>query len=619
MPPSGYLEQPACNAYADAIETEKSSLPDFSCPPVSVDGIKIAGTPDYLQWYTSEPKNYSSSALKKGGKFYAYLNDIPNTFRYAGPGANDETVKLFNTQMPFLWTSQETFEFMPCSATHWAVNLPENTVYYKLSEKIRWSDGTACTADDWLFANKFLRSKNIVDPVQNYRADNLLVKKIGDFCVSVTYTGGQHYTEYELLDITNFKPIAKHFYGGEIPENWPEKYNRIVEPTTGPYVLAEYDYNNGLKFVKVKDWWAQSYPHFMGIANFDEIYYRIIAGKKGPAFRKFALGLFDVIHLDNPAEWAEAVDSVNVQEGFVNLWQGFYVPVNGPAGLFFNTRAKPLDNVFVRKGLYYAVDMDGLIATAYLGQRKRLHTLGVGQIWGAAEFNNSEIKKPAFNPKKAMELFARAGYKNLNSKGILVNEEGAELTFTVLFKEEKERELFGFLYTQALQAGVRLDFKYYPGGLISKVASRDYQAWWGAMPNLQIPNNYTFLHSSFADKKTFENFFGYADPELDSLLEKFNDDNLTYFEKAAINRQIEKIADEAALMIPSYYKNTISVMAWKWLCFPVWLNMRYQDRLDEPMFGYIWFDGDIEAECKRAKAENKMLEDASYSLSERYK
>ena len=106
---------------------------------------------------------------------------------------------------------------------------------------------------------------------------------------------------------------------------------------------------------------------------------------------------------------------------------------------------------------------------------------------------------------------------------------------------------------------------------------------------------------------------------MDALLEEYNDGSLTYFEKAAVNRQIEKLVDEDALMIPSYYKNTIRVMAWKWICFPAWLNMKYQDNLYDPMFGYLWFDADIEAECKKAREENKMLSDNTYSLSERYR
>lgn len=619
LPPSGYLDQPACDAYEAIIAEESKNLPDFSCPPVLVEDFSVPGLDKSLKWYTSFPKDYSSKALKKGGRFYGYLNDIPNTFRYLGPGADDSAVRMFNTQMPLLWVSLENFDFMPCSATHWAVDLENKTVYYKLYEKMFWSDGEPCTADDWIFALKFLQSKKIFDPIKNYYYGNLSVKKINDFCISVQYLGEQSYTEYELIDRTNFKPIARHFYKGEVPDDWIAEYNRTVEPTTGPYILTEYDYNHGLKFSKIENWWAHIYPHFKGIANFDEIYYRIIVGRKSPAFNKFSLGLFDIIHLDNPAEWARGQDSSNVQEGFVNLWKGYYVPVNGPTGLFFNTAAKPLDDVRVRKGLYYALDMEGLIYTAFEGQRSRLHTLGTGQTWGDAVFNNAEIKKPPFDPKKAMEFFAEAGYTSLNSSGILVNKEGRELSFVILYKDEAERWIFGFLYSQALKAGVRLDFKYYSGGMTEKIASRDFQAWWGALPASQIPNNYTLFHSSYADKKLFENFFSYSNPEMDALLEKYNDGSLTYFEKAAVNRQIEKIVDEDALMIPSYYKNTIRVMAWKWICFPAWLNMKYQDNLYDPMFGYLWFDADIEAECKKAREENKMLSDNTYSLSDRYR
>lgn len=617
--PDGYIDQPAFDAYNRILEEELKAIPDFSCPPIAVKDFFVLGTPEHVTWFTSEPQDYSSKALKKGGNFYAYLNDIPATFRYVGPGANSETEKLFNTQMPLLWVSLETFEFMPCAATHWAADLESNTAYYKLNENILWSDGIPCTADDWIFACRFLSSKEIIDPLKNRYYKNLTVTKINPYCIAIQYSGYQFKSAYELLEATNIKPIASHFYGGEVPKKWIEKYNRVAEPTTGPYVLTVYDANNGLKFEKVKNWWAHEYPHFKGIANFDAIYYKIIAGSKNPAFRKFDMGMFDVIHIDNTAEWEAARLRKNVQEGFVTVWKGYYMPVNGPAGLFFNTQMPPLNNLFVRQGLYYAIDFDGLIATAFSGERTRMHTLGTGQTWGGAVFNNEAIRKPGFNPKKAMELFAKAGYTKLNSNGILQNENGEELLITVIFRNVQEREFAGYLYSQALLAGVKLDFKYYKGGFTDKIASRDYHAWLGEMPAAQIPNNYLLLHSSYAHKNVFENFFGYSDPELDALLEECESQDLTYTEKAAVNRKIEERVDQAALMVPSYYKNTISIMAWKWICFPAWLNMKYQTSLDDPMFGYMWFDPDIEAECRRAKAENKMLEDKEYALSRRYR
>ena len=536
-----------------------------------------------------------------------------------GPGADELCVRLFNTQMPLLWTSFETFEFMPCSAVFWAVDISSKTVYYKLNENIFWSDDEPCTADDWIFADEFCKSKKIVDPAKNRKHNNLEVKKINDFCLSVHVLDNQIYTEQELLDISNFKPIARHFYKGQIPDDWVARYNRTVEPTTGPYILKKYDYNNGLHFAKVENWWAQTYPHFKAIANFDEIFYRIITGDKRPAFTKFARGLFDVIHIDDPGEWAKAESSKDVQNGFINLWRGRHVPVQGPAGLFFNTQVPPLDNLFVRKGLYYAVDIDGMISRVYADKRVRLHTIGSGQTWGSAEFNNPEIKKPSFDPKKAREFFSRAGYDRVNSSGILVNSEGKELSFVILYDDPSLYEAFGFLYAQALLAGLKLEFRQMGGKLFDKLENRDFQAWWGSLNSYRLPDNYSLFHSSFAKSKSFNNFFGYSNPEMDFLLEKYEKGSLTYVEKAAVNRRIEKIVDEDALMIPSFYKDTIDVMAWKWICFPAWLNMKYQKYLDDPMFGYMWFDGDIEKECLKAKDENKILQMRAYFLSERYK
>ncbi len=615
---SGYTPQPAYDFYERIMEEEAKDLPDFSCPPVLVPGFTVEGAPDHLRWYTSSPKDYSSKALKKGGNFYSYIPDIPNTFRYAGPGADELCEKLFGTNMPLLWKSFETAEFMPAAATHWACDIKEKTAYYKLHEKMRWSDGEPCTADDWIFAQRFLSSASIIDLAKNRHYRSLSITKINDFCIAVRLLNGNPVSEYALLEATNFKPVARHFYKNSIPENWAETYNRIPEPTTGPYMLAEYDYNHGLKFTKVQNWWAHEYPHFKGVANFDAIFYRIITGSKNPVFTAFSAGAVDTLRLKQPAEQRRAEQSPAVTGGFADIRHGYYAPAQGPAGLFFNTTAPPFNRLPVRQGMRYALNIDGLIETAFSDGRKRLHSLGAGQEREGAAFNNESIKAPAFNPHKARELFAQAGYTNINANGILANEKGEELSFTVFYEDEAERDILGFLYAEALKAGVRIEFKYFSGGLAARIASRNFQAWWGTLPALPVPDNYPLLHSSYADKKTFENFFGYSDPKLDALLEQY-ENAPSYAQKAAVNCEIEIIADEAALMVSSYYDNSFTLAAWKWICFPAWFNMKRQPEPEDPMFGYLWFDPAIEAECRKAMEAGRFFEKRIRFLSGRYK
>ena len=113
---------------------------------------------------------------------------------------------------------------IPELATHWAVAKDNQTVYYKLDPKARWSDGKAVTADD-VFV-QFMRSKDIVAPwYTTIIAPKLrpsLSTQLDYFC-KIWQTSSKKVTSQYYNT-----PVPKHFH--TLDKDWVKNYNWKVEP-----------------------------------------------------------------------------------------------------------------------------------------------------------------------------------------------------------------------------------------------------------------------------------------------------------------------------------------------------------------------------------------------------
>lgn len=614
----GLFNSEAVEKSEKQIIQEMKNPPDFSTHTIELLELEEEGLPEKLKWRSSYAASFGSPNAKQGGSFYTFLHDIPNTFRYCGPGADAVSEKLFWNHVPLLIRSPEDGAFLPGAATQWAFSQDGKTVYYMLNPNAQWSDGEMCNADDFVFAAEFMHSKNITDFFSASVFENISVKKINEFCIAVTYSGCTFNSEELLLSFTNIKPRAKHFYNGNIPENWIKEFNRRAEPTTGAYYLHRYDSNYGLTFKKKENWWAHGYSHFENMYNFDFIEMRILPGTRQSVRKYFRNSQLDYLQLVTSDEWLNALDDVRVKRGFVDICISNFEKPYGMRGLFFNTAAPPFDNRDVRLGMYYALDIDGMINTILMQDCQRIHSIGVNQKCGDVFFNNPEIKMPAYNPAAASEIFMRAGYDKTGKDGIRINAEGKRLSFKILYDEISMRDSFGYLYSQALKAGVELDFKFMSGGILKKISRGDYEAWWGSLPFSFIPDNYNYFHSSLINSGFLNNIFAYSNPEVDKLLDAYRDaGNLQ--EKAEINKKIERIVFDEALFVPGYYFSGRRGMMWKWIRFPGWLNQRYTEDFADPFLGLMWFDSEIKKDCDYARKENLSFPAQCWALSSRYR
>jgi len=600
--------------------SSKVEARSFATPTQVDESLKVEGTEDDLKWNYANQEDFSSPNVKKGGTWKTMLFEYPTTFRPFGPESNVSTRPIMGPNPSLVNISTETREFMSSAASHWAFGSDGKSIYFKLREGVKWSDGKPCTADDYVFYYDAMLDEDTEEFFYSDYWSTKKVEKINDYCIKITDLENKMSPKSKLLLELNMAPLPKHAFPNGIEKDWYKEYNYKYLPTTGPYVMAEDENVKGelIVFKKVPDWWGHK-VFGEGIANFDRIEYKIITGGIDIAKEMFYKGELYTHALNIPQEWKDSADIGNIANGYIDRWVFNIVPMYGISGIHFNTQADFVNDVKVRRALYYAIDVQGMIDNALYGEYRKYNNIGMGHRWGGYDFDDNTITKPEFDPKKAAEMLAEAGYDVVAADGIRETKDGKRASFELLYAAGHHTERLTVLKEQAKKAGVDLQLKMMQQGMFNAVLNRKHQAWFGTMSTFYTPSYWQSFASETANTIPSNNFYGYSSKKMDELIkiEKESDDLAVLSENA---KAIQRLVDEEALVIPDYYLDFARIGAWKWVRFPEWGNLKYanSEEIFDPMYGYFWIDEEIKKETEEAMKAGKTFEPKVWRLSTRY-
>ncbi|MEL3909089.1 MAG: ABC transporter substrate-binding protein [Treponemataceae bacterium] len=599
-------------------EKINKNIPDFGSPTIPDSECVVLDMPEKVVWLTSELKDLSDPNVITGGTLRKAIYQYPTTFRYMGPNTNNYTQPFVWTTLPLLAINPETLEVMPSAATHWAFSKDGKTVYFKLHEFATWSDGHPCTADDFVFAVEFMSSPFLNDEGYSAFAEEIEIQKINDYCISIRYLVDTKIPPTKLLNMVNIAPRPKHFYGGEISEDWYIRYDQIPEPTTGAYEINmnESIQDRLLVYDRVTNWWARSYPHLKNTANVSRIEY-VVFDSQEDILRAFYNGDLDVYTYPTKHSWEFAESQAEIINGYINRYIFNFVPLEGITGIYLNTRTEIFSNKRVRQALYYALDIQGMVDIALDGEYVRYHNVGLGQGWSRVFFNDETIRKPDFNPERAREIFISEGYKFEGPDGILRKSTGERLSFTLYYYVKiMSRELL-YLRDKAREAGLEIILSYASYEKFwEDVSQGEYSACLERFSTWFFPNYEQHFSKASSEVVGSVNYWGYWSPQMEELLKDVN--NATSLDEfAEANKNIERLLHDEALIIPTYFSNATLFGAWRWVRFPHWGNRQDIEGELDP-YGYMWIDENIRYEVFKAVKQNKRFRQNTYNLSERY-
>lgn len=588
-----------------------------------------AVVPADIQWQTNNDEPlFASSEATFGGTLRTSLSSFPQTFRSVGPDGNGAfRVWILDKQPQLLQRHPDTLAYIPDIATHWAFGDDNKTLYLKLNPAAKWSDGKPLKATDFSYMLKFYRSKDIIDPWYNtyYSTQIDKIEALDAHTIKVVHA--KALDKAALLYFSHrLKPRPEHFYlpktdknGDGVDDNFVRRYNFKPEPTLGAYHIGKVRKGKSITMQHIgEDWWGYTNRYYKHRYNAEKVRIKIIRDDD-IAFKHFEKGDLDVFGLGRPELWYEKSQSTPFKNGYIHRFWGYNQRELGAGSFWLNTDKPMLDDINVRKGIAYALDVDGLNQHIFRGDFSRKpQGLSIGQ--GA--FTNNALTPLPFDPESAIKYFERAGFDRIAGDGIRVDKDNQRLSFAVTYSHQVVTPQLAFLKEQAKSAGLELTMNLVDGSSAFKFAlEKKHEISYHSMGTAPRPQYWEYFHSANAGKPQNNNFTNYSTPELDALIMDYRSVFSTT-EKQALSREIQKQVHEATVVVPGVMAPYIREAYWRWMKYPD----KPMQKQTEQLFtigrlsdlGIYWIDQDVKKATVKAVKEGRSFEPVTV-MDTRYK
>ena len=389
----------------------------------------------------------------------------------------------------------KNFEIEPWAAESYQSLENGKRLRFTLRKDIRWSDGTALTADDVEFTYRLM-----IDPSTPtaYVEDYLAIKKF-------TKTGTYSFeVEYE-------KPFARAlmtWMGAILPRHLLEGQDLRTTSFArhpigaGPFMLKEWLPGNRLIL-------QASNSYFEGRPYLNETVFRIIPDRS-TMFLELKANRLDFMDL-SPQQYLRQTDGGNWNRD----WRKYRYLASMYTFMGYNLSHPFFKDVRVRQAISFAIDRDSLIKGALLGQGLAASGPYKPGTWP----HNQNIKPIPYNPEKAAALLREAGWTK-NSNGMLVRN-GIPLSFTILTNQGNDQRIKAatIIQSQLKAIGIQVQIRTVEWAAFLKefIDKGRFDAVIFGWTIVQDPDIFDVWHSSKAVPGGL-NFVGYKSPEADALL-----------------------------------------------------------------------------------------------------
>lgn len=392
----------------------------------------------------------------------------------------------------------QTLTITPALAQFWKASRDGLTWTFILRKGVKFHHGREVTADDVVYS--FTR---ILNPKTKSGAADLFVNikgarefRQGKASQVAGLVALDRYTVRAVLDEAPvpFVSVLAVGHAKIVPKEVVEQQGEAfgAHPIgTGPFKFVRWQ--QGKEIVL-----AANPEYFDGPPKLSRVAYRIFLGEQfDTMYEEFQLGNLE----DTPIPTQDyrriltRKDHTYVKRPMISI--RFY-------GL--NMRVKPLDDRRVRQALIYAIDREALIQDVHLGR----YTLARGILPPGTQGFNPRLKGYPYDPEKAKELLAQAGYTGGHGLPLIP-------IWSSVKREEIVREhehIKKYLEAVGIQADIRYltDWPAFSKMLEEGKLPTFLYAWYADVPD---PDN--FLFKLFYSRSP-RNFFGYSNPIVDDLL-----------------------------------------------------------------------------------------------------
>ena len=588
----------------------------------------LADLPAGLAWEDGmDLPDFGSPAARKGGTVFMTLQDYPRTLRTVGPDANgsfrtyilDDTAMRFARRHPNVTEVGPDGHYLhPGIAKEWAVDRDAKTVYVRIDPEALWSDGRPITTDDVFFMFFFYQSTYINAPWYNnfYNRTYSGVTRYDEHTFSVGVHEAKPDMSSKVLDLN---PVPRHFYK-DLGPDYVERYQWRFAPTSGAYVVRPEDVDKGrtITMTRNDEWWAKDRKFWKNRFNFDCVHFTIIRDK-AKAFETFKKGELDTMRIREAEYWYDKLpdDDPLVAKGYIGKYTFYNDTPRSTWGLWINASQPLLDNRDVRVGIQHATNWDLVIAKYFRGDYTRMRTSADGY----GEFSHPTLEARLFSVDAALASFARAGFTRRGDDGILVNQRGQRLSFTLSTGYESMRDILTILREEAQKAGLELRLEVLDQTAAFKksqekqhdmvftgfaVSPEMYPRYWETFHSVNAYDR-PFLEDGSVNpdrqiKVQTNNLLSLANRELDHLIDRYVA-SADAGEMKGLAHRMEEIIHDEAVFVPGFVMPFYRWESWRWIRWPEEPGVKLASEYEE--FWLHWLDEDMKRETLDAKRSGK--------------
>jgi len=379
-------------------------------------------------------------------------------------------------------------------AESWKVEKgPEPEITFFLRKGVRWHDGKEFTAHDVKFTyDKIMDEKTNTVRRSSYE----LVKKaeaLDSYTFQVTYR-------------QPFSPGLESWGMGIIPKHLLDKedinttaFNR--RPVgTGPFRFGEWVTDE--KIV------VEANPqYFEGRPLLDRIIYRIIP----------ETSLSEMEILTQGIDYSGIYPHQYRRMSTLPFLKTYSQPSLGYTYIGYNQKHALFQDRKVRQALTQAINREEIVQYVLYG----LGAVASGPFPNHLWYSNPNVKPLPYDPQKARQLLAEAGWKDTNGDGIL-DREGKPFRFTLITNSgnDTRRDVGVLVQRQLRELGIDVTLELYEWSvfLSNFVNVKHFDACLLGWSLSVDPDAYEIWHSSQIEKGF--NFISYRNPEIDRLWEE---------------------------------------------------------------------------------------------------
>jgi peptide/nickel transport system substrate-binding protein len=381
----------------------------------------------------------------------------------------------------------------------------------KLRDDLKWSDGTALTADDYVFTYQMVMSdKNTVS--SRFPWDTKVDKVEAPDKTTVVVTFKEPFAPWLTTLFTASPAMPKHILEPVFQaEGSLDKaaWNREPKVSSGPFAFKEWEAGSHLTV-------ARNDSYGIGTAKVDEIFFRIVPDD---AAQNAALTAGDA----DIGAFLSHADAVELEK------TGNIVIAQTPSGYneawFLNVNPKTAHpamlDVKVRQALALAFNREKIVKDLLFGKT----TVAVS-YWEGSPFVRPDAKAYPYDPEQAAKLLDEAGWK-AGADGVR-EKDGVKLELRYLSTPRQIRKDVQAVVQQdfaKLGITVKLenpsaDVFFNSFGQGGPVSTGQYDiAEWSQNFDFPDPNTASFLCSEVPSDQTPEgsNWTNYCDKDLDAL------------------------------------------------------------------------------------------------------